>query len=76
MAYQSMYSATKSALIGLTGSLRYELWDENIRLSTVIPGTVATPMWEPAGGAPEAANGVDEYLLNVARKRRSGEVAV
>ena len=46
MAYQSMYSATKSALIGLTGSLRYELWDENIRLSAVIPGTVATPIWE------------------------------
>lgn len=111
MAYQSMYSATKSALIGLTGSLRYELWDENIRLSTVIPGTVATPIWagrapefaitpeESARGIlkgltanerivivtdpdrdgainafrPEAAQGMDEYLLNVARKRRSGE---
>ena len=47
MAYQSAYSATKSALIGLTGSLRYELWDENIRLSTVLPGTVATC---PSGG--------------------------
>lgn len=116
MAYQSMYSATKSALIGLTGSLRYELWDENIRLSTVIPGTVATPIWEKAGGAPasaitpeesargilkglaanerivivtdddlsgavdafrpEAAKAMDEYLLNVARKRRSGEMVV
>lgn len=114
MAYQSMYSATKSALIGLTGSLRYELWDENIRLSAVIPGTVATPIWEgrapefaitpeesargilkglaanerivfvtddDRNGAinstrPEAANGMDEYLLNVARKRRSGEVAI
>jgi NAD(P)-dependent dehydrogenase (short-subunit alcohol dehydrogenase family) len=46
MAYQSMYSATKGALIGLTGALRYELWDENIRLSTMIPGTVNTPIWE------------------------------
>ncbi len=113
MAYQSMYSATKAALIGLTGSLRYELWDENIRLSTVIPGTVATPIWEKAGGAPssaitpersahgilkgiaanerivivtdddrdgainafrpEAARGMDEYLLSVARRRRAGE---
>lgn len=114
MAYQSMYSATKAALIGLTGSLRYELWDENIRLSTVIPGTVATPIWDGAGGAPEsaitpeesaraileglaanerivittdadrdgatnafrpeAARGMDEYLLNVARQRRSGNM--
>ncbi len=116
MAFQSMYSATKAALIGLTGSLRYELWDENIRLSTIIPGTVATPIWDAAGGAPEsaitpeesargilkglaaneriiiitdddrkgainafhpeAARGMDEYLLNVARKRRRGEAAV
>jgi NAD(P)-dependent dehydrogenase (short-subunit alcohol dehydrogenase family) len=116
MAYQSMYSATKSALIGLTGSLRYELWDENIRLSTVIPGTVATPLWDKVGGAPEfaitpeesargilkglaaneriviltdadrdgainafrpeAAKGMDEYLLNNARIRRSGKVAL
>jgi len=112
MAYQSMYSATKSALIGLTGSLRYELWDENIRLSTVIPGTVATPIWQgkapefaitPEDSArgilkglaanerivfvtdddrngavnstrPEAAKGMDEYLLSVARRRRGGEV--
>lgn len=48
MPYQSMYSATKSALLALTTSLRYELWDENIRLSTIIPGTVATAIW--AGG--------------------------
>lgn len=55
MAYQSMYSATKVALVGLTCSLRYELWDENIRLSTVIPGTVATPIWDTVGGAPDFA---------------------
>jgi len=111
MAYQSTYSATKSALIGLTASLRYELWDENIRLSTVIPGTVATPIWhgkipesaiapeesarsilkglaanerivivteDDRTGAinafrPDTAQKVDDYLLNVARKRRSGD---
>lgn len=55
MAFQSMYSSTKAALVGLTCSLRYELWDENIRLSTVIPGTVATPIWDGAGGPPAEA---------------------
>jgi len=111
MAYQSMYSATKAALLGLTGALRYELWDERIRLSTVIPGTVATPIWKgdaPPGAItaaesarailtglaanerivivtetdrtaavnayrPDAAKMMDEYLLNVARKRRGGD---
>ena len=116
MAYQSMYSATKAALIGLTGALRYELWDEHIHLSTIIPGTVNTPIWQKAGGAPhsaispeQAAHGIlegvarnervviiteadrkgainafhpdsskamDEYLLDVARRRRRGETAV
>ncbi|HPC00773.1 MAG TPA: SDR family oxidoreductase [Syntrophales bacterium] len=116
MALQSMYSATKAALVGLTGSLRYEFWDENIRFSTVIPGTVATPIWDKAGGAPEsaitpqesargilrglaanerviivtdadregainafrpeAAEGMDQYLLNVARQRREGKTVV
>lgn len=115
MAYQSMYTATKAALTGLTGALRYEFWDENIRISTVIPGTVATPIWDKAGGAPagaimpeesarrilegiaknerivittdqdragavhafhpEAAEGVDAYLSDVARRRRKGEFA-
>jgi len=117
MAYQTMYSATKAALNGLTLALRTELWDENIRVTSATPGTVATPIWK-AGGAepppeaqtpeqsartildgvarnerlvlgderdvsgatkcfnPDAARGVDEYLLNVARKRRAGEWVV
>jgi NAD(P)-dependent dehydrogenase (short-subunit alcohol dehydrogenase family) len=117
MAYQSMYSATKAALNGLTLALRYELWDENIRVTSATPGTTATAIWKagnveaPPGaqsaeqsarrilqgvaqnerlvlgddvdreGAkncfnPEVAKVMDDYLLNVARKRRSGEWVV
>jgi len=117
MAYQAMYAATKAALNGLTLALRYELWDENIRVTSATPGTVATAIWkaggvEPPPGAqapeqsartilagvannerlvlgdegdvsgaktcfnPDAAAGVEQYLLNVARKRRSGEWVV
>src|SRR5659263_532938 len=54
MAYQSKYSATKAALNGLTLSLRYELWDENIRVSSATPGTTATPIWESGGVKPPA----------------------
>jgi len=115
MAQQTMYAATKAALNGLTLALRYELWDEHIRLTSATPGTTATPIWKgapPPPGAqsaeqsaqtilagvaknkrlvlgdagdvsgakscfhPDAADGVDEYLLNVARKRRGGEWVV
>lgn len=72
MPQQSMYSATKSALIGLTGSLRYELWDENIRFSSIIPGTVATPIWQgkppPSAITPEkSATGI---LKGIAENKR------
>ena len=115
MAQQTMYAATKAALNGLTLALRYELWDENIRVSSATPGTTATSIWKavepPPGRAiaetvrahhsvgvaknerlvlgdegdvsgakicfnPDAAAGVEQYLLNVARKRRSGESVV
>jgi len=115
MAYQTMYSATKAALNGLTLALRYELWDEHIRLTSATPGTTITPIWgsaPPPPGAqsaeqsaqtilagvaknerlvlgdaadesgakncfnPDLADGMDEYLLNVARKRRGGEWVV
>lgn len=117
MAQQTMYAATKAALNGLTLALRYELWDENIRLSSATPGTTATAIWNAGGGKappgaqsaaqsartilagvarnerlvlgdendrrgamtcfhPDAAEGVDAYLLNVARKRRAGEWVV
>ncbi|MFE8035157.1 SDR family NAD(P)-dependent oxidoreductase [Thiohalocapsa marina] len=115
MAQQTMYAATKAALNGLTLALRYELWDEDIRVTSATPGTTATAIWSgnaPPPGAqsavqsaetilagvatneqlvlgdendrngaqhcfdPEAAEGYDAYLLDVARKRRRGEWVV
>jgi NAD(P)-dependent dehydrogenase (short-subunit alcohol dehydrogenase family) len=117
MGYQTMYAATKAALNGLTLALRYELWEENIRVTSATPGTTVTGIWAAGGttpppgaqtaeesagkilagvarnerlvlgdqgdknGArdcfdPERAELVDDYLLKVARKRRSGEWAV
>lgn len=73
MAYQSMYTATKSALVGLTGSLRYEFWDENIRFSTVIPGTVATPIYDKVGGPPESAITPDESARGILKGLAANE---
>ncbi len=115
MAYQTMYAATKSALNGMTLSLRYEYWDENIKFSSATPGTTATAIWGDSAPPPSAQtprqsarrilaqaarnrrvifgddpdeSGAkncfhpdheeipDNYLLEVARARRSGEVRV
>jgi NAD(P)-dependent dehydrogenase (short-subunit alcohol dehydrogenase family) len=61
MAYQTKYAATKAALNGLTLALRYELWDENIRVTSATPGTTGTPIWgtggvEPPPGAQTPSN--------------------
>jgi NAD(P)-dependent dehydrogenase (short-subunit alcohol dehydrogenase family) len=112
MAQQTMYVATKAALNGLTLALRYELWDEDIRLTSATPGTTITAIWKgvpppPGAQSPEqsaqtilagvarnerlvfgdavdlnsarhcfnadAAEKLDEYFLDVARKRASGK---
>lgn len=112
MAYQSMYAATKAALNAMSLALRYEIWDDGIRVISATPGTTATSIWGPEGMAPssaqspeasadailhgvarndrlvlgdepdrrgarrafdpDAADAVDAYLLDVARRRRNG----
>jgi len=45
MAYQTRYAATKAALNGLSLTLRYECWDDNIKISSATPGTTATAIF-------------------------------
>lgn len=71
--YQSMYAATKSAVLGLTDSLRFEYYDDGIRFSTVIPGTVATAIWgdkEPPKGALTPAESAEGILKGAAENKR------
>lgn len=75
MACQTMYSATKAALNALTLSLRYELWDKNIRLTSATPGTTATAIWKAGGveaplGAQTPAQSAQTILAGVARNDR------
>jgi NAD(P)-dependent dehydrogenase (short-subunit alcohol dehydrogenase family) len=43
--YQSLYSATKFGVTGLTESLRYEYADRGIHFSTICPSNIATPIF-------------------------------
>lgn len=49
MGLQSMYAATKSALNMLGLTLRYELWDDNIKVNSATPGTTATAIFTTGG---------------------------
>ncbi len=52
--YQALYCATKYAVSGMTQSLRYELAHLGIKLTTVCPGNVATPIFGDAAPPPDA----------------------
>jgi len=54
LPYQSLYSATKSALNALSLALRYEYGDYNIKISSATPGTTATAIWGD-GPVPDSA---------------------
>ena len=74
-ANMTMYSATKAALNGLTLALRYELWDENIRVTSATPGTTATALWKTGGtemppGAQSPEQSAKAILAGVAKNER------
>lgn len=55
MALQCMYAATKAALNLLGLTLRYELWDDNIKVNSATPGTTATAIFTGGVEAPDYA---------------------
>ena len=63
------YSATKSAIIGLTKSLGKELAETGIRVNCLTPAVVRTPIWE------QTTQAQMDMLLARIPMRRSGEIA-
>ncbi len=70
--YQAVYCATKAAVASIGECLRYELADENIHVTTIYPGNVATPIFAGVGSVPDDAVSVADaakiILDAVARK--------
>jgi len=56
-AMDSVYCASKFGVIGLSDSLAEEVRQYGIRVQTVLPDAVRTPLWDQNGpiGAPEYA---------------------
>jgi 3-oxoacyl-[acyl-carrier protein] reductase len=71
-AGQSIYAATKAALIGFTKSLARELASRSIRVNAVAPGFIDTEMTQ---GLPEAVRGKMLEQIPAGRLGTAGEVA-
>ena len=62
--YQTLYSATKAALNGLSLALRYEYGDDNIKISSATPGTTNTAIWGDTP-VPETAQSPQESASHI-----------
>jgi short-subunit dehydrogenase len=59
----SVYSATKHAVLGYSNSLRMELADENVFVTTVNPGPIATNFFDIADEGGTYVKNVQRYML-------------
>lgn len=62
------YAASKSGLIGLTQSLAAEFGPQGIRVNSVLPGAVDTPMYQEVNNTPEQ----QAFLTNLHALKRVG----
>ena len=62
VAYQAVYAASKSAVISMSESLRYELESEGLRFSTFNPGNIATNNFRGLEKLPDDVVSVEEAM--------------
>jgi NAD(P)-dependent dehydrogenase (short-subunit alcohol dehydrogenase family) len=75
--YQAVYCASKAAVAAIGECLRFELADENIRVTTVYPGNVATAIFAETGAMPDDAVPVEEavaIILDAVSRQESAVV--
>ena len=72
MATTSIYAATKAAVVSLGKSLAVELAPRGIRINTISPGPITTPIYAKLGLAAEAQKGFEENMAAQSLLRRFG----
>lgn len=70
--HASIYSATKAAVVSLGRSLGAELAPRGIRVNTLSPGPIETPIFGKLGLPPEAAKGLIDSLGQGTLLKRAG----
>jgi len=69
------YAASKGGILALTRALAIELAPDNIRVNSVLPGAVDTPMLKAGLSRDHAGSGTSaERLENLARRTVSGKI--
>jgi short-subunit dehydrogenase len=79
MPYSAVYSAAKHALVGFGHSLRGELSGTGVKVSTVYPGTTATPFFQgrrSGGFITHSPGWVARAIVRTARRPRRDVIIV
>lgn len=69
----SLYSATKAAVVSLGKSLAVELAPRGIRVNTLSPGPIRTPIYAKLGFPTEAQKGFEDAMAAQSLFKRFGE---
>jgi NAD(P)-dependent dehydrogenase (short-subunit alcohol dehydrogenase family) len=72
MPAASIYSATKAAVVSLGKTLAVELAGRGIRVNTLCPGPIDTPIFGKLGVPAEAQQGVREGMASQSLLKRFG----
>lgn len=71
-ATTSLYSATKAAVVSFGKTLAVELAPRGIRVNTISPGPIATPIYAKLGFPAEAQKGFEDAMASQALLKRFG----
>ncbi|HTB80109.1 MAG TPA: SDR family oxidoreductase [Opitutaceae bacterium] len=72
LATTSIYAATKAALVSFGKTLAVELAPRGIRVNTISPGPIATPIFGKLNLPPEAVKGFEEAMAAQSLFKRFG----
>ncbi len=72
MATASLYAATKAAVVSLGKTLAVELAPRGVRVNTLSPGPVSTPIYHKLGLGSDAQKGFEEYMAAQSLFKRFG----
>lgn len=68
----SVYSATKAAIVNMAKTLSTDLLSKNIRVNTLSPGPIATPIFARMGGTAEEVKQMQEGMASHVPLKRLG----
>lgn len=71
----SLYSATKAAVVSFGKSLAVELAPRGIRVNTLSPGPITTPIYGKLGFPAEAQKGFEDHMASQSLFKRFGTAA-